>query len=453
MKNIQLFLKKLTWLERVWLAGPVAVWFSYQPLVRLAEDATSYYELSIALIYIFVLALVGIPAVWRARRLLARYAATWIVGSFVLLSALSLVWTPNLTRGILTVGIVGLLYLIVLATLAERERLKKLLPTLGTILVSSAVVVSVFSLLQIVAGIWLPRTDVLLCAGCGADQFGFVRPNGFAIEPQFLGSLLIAPLLILLNNFFREKRSLVALTSFVLLASTLFMTLSRGAIFAFAFAVLVLFALNFRKVKYILEATTSLTVAFAIALAIQGTAAALNPRVDVTFYGAVSSSISQLSLGTIRLPAEQIPVQATNEVEPVFDGYVPESTDTRLSLAQLALETWKTTPQTMLFGVGVGGTGAAVHATYPEKIDAREIVQNQYVEILLEYGLVGLGLFVAILAGYMWSTRASRWVWTFLLAYAVQWWFFSGYPNALHVYLVLFVLFAVFGAKLSERRA
>lgn len=452
MKNMQLFLKKLTWLERLWLIGPVAVWFSYQPLVRLAEDSTSYYELSIALLYIFVLALVGVPAVWHAGKPLAKRAAVWIVGSFVLLSVVSLLWTPNLTRGVLTVGIVGLLYLIALAALAERERLKKLFPTLGAVLVGSAVVVSALSLLQVVAGIWLPRADILLCAGCGADQFGFVRPNGFAIEPQFLGSLLIAPLLILLNNFFREKRSFPALFSFVLIASTLFMTLSRGAIFAFALAVLVLFVLNFRKGKYILEATTSLVAAFFIALAVQGTAAALNPRVDVTFYEAVSTSVSQLSLGIIRLP-EQGATPPTNEAEPVFDGYVEESTDTRLSLTQLALGTWKTNPGTMLFGVGVGGTGAAVHAAYPEKIDAREIVQNQYVEILLEYGLVGLGLFVAILVGYLWSTRATKWAWTLLLAYAVQWWFFSGYPNALHIYLVLIVLFAVYGAKLSERRS
>ncbi|HMR73295.1 MAG TPA: hypothetical protein PKD68_04785, partial [Candidatus Saccharibacteria bacterium] len=82
---------------------------------------------------------------------------------------------------------------------------------------------------------------------------------------------------------------------------------------------------------------------------------------------------------------------------------------------------------------------------------ARQIVQNQYVEVLLEYGLVGFGLFVAILAGIVRNTRHSKWVWALLLAYIVQWNFFSGYPNALHIYLVLIAVY-VASSLSSERR-
>lgn len=453
MKNAALFVKKLSWLERTWLLAPIALWFSYQPFVRFGQDATSYYEISIAVVYVLVLALVGLPTVWHAKAALVQDAAVRLAGVFVVLSALSLLWTPNIKRGILTVGIVGLLYLVLLAALAERGRLKKLLPVLSKMLVISAAAVSVLAFLQVIAGIWLPSGATLLCAGCVADQFGFVRPNVFAIEPQFLGSLLIAPLLVLLHDFLKGKRSFMALVCFVLISSALFMTLSRGAIFAFALGVLILFVLNFRVVKLLAEATLALMAAFAVALVVQGTAAALNPRVDVTFYGAVSTSISQLSLGKVQLPAERTVQPNSNEAAPVFTGYVVESTDTRLSLTQLALGTWKAAPGTVVFGVGIGGTGAAIHAAYPDKIDAREIVQNQYVEILLEYGLVGLAVFAALLVGYLWGTRQSKWAWAFLGAYAVQWWFFSGYPNALHVYLVLIVLYTVFRVKPSERRA
>jgi hypothetical protein len=453
MKNGALFVKKLSWLERAWLLTPIAIWFSYQPLVRFGQDTTTYYEISIAILYLFVVGLVGIPNIWRARKALLADPAVSLGSTFVGLSVLSLLWTPNVTRGVLTVGIVGLLYLVLLAALAERERLKKLLPNLSKILVISAAAVSALAFLQVIAGIWLPSGTTLLCAGCTADQFGFVRPNVFAIEPQFLGSLLIAPLLVLLHDFLKGKRSLVALMHFVLISSALSMTLSRGAIFAFALGVLILFVLNFRAVKLLAEATLALIAAFAVALVVQGTAATLNPRVDVTFYGAVSTSISQLSLGKITLPAERTVQSNSNETAPVFNGYVEESTDTRLSLTQLALGTWKSTPSTIFFGVGIGGTGAAIHAAYPEKIDAREIVQNQYVEILLEYGLVGLVVFVGLLMGFLWGTRQSKWAWAFLGAYAVQWWFFSGYPNALHVYLVLIVLYAVFRVKPTERRA
>lgn len=453
MKKVKLFFKKLSWLERLWLFAPVALWFSYQPLMRFGEDATSYYEISVTLVYVLVLALVGLPDVWRARIRLARDTAVRVAGVFVLLSLLSLLWTPNLTRGILTVGIIGLLYLILLAAIAERGRLKKLLPMLANVLITSAIVISILAFLQVIVGIWLPRAEALLCAGCTADQFGFVRPNVFAIEPQFLGSLLIAPLLILLREFLRGKRSLAALIGFITIGSALFMTLSRGAIFAFAFGALILFGLNLRKLKYFFEPVVALVAAFLVALLIQGATAALNPRIDVTFYGAISSSISQLSLGTIQLPAGRAAQSNNDETAPAFDGYVEESTDARLNLTQLALGTWRATPLRVLFGVGVGGTGAAIHAAYPDKIDAREIVQNEYVEILLEYGLVGLALFVALLGGFVWGTRHAKWTWAFLAAYAVQWWFFSGYPNALHIYLVLIVLYVVFRKQPSGHRA
>lgn len=445
--------KSLSWLERLWLVGPIALWFSYQPLIRFGQDQTSYYELSIAVLYLFILGLVGIPYVWQARRQLLHDPAVNVASGFVGLVVLSLLWTQNLTRGVLTAGIVGLLYLVLLAALAERDRLRKLFPLLTTVLIASAVVVSAGAFLQVIIGIWLPRTETLLCAGCAADQFGFVRPNVFAIEPQFLGSLFIAPLLLLLHNFFKGKRTLPAVAGFIVISSALFLTLSRGAIFAFAIGVVTLSIVNLRNLKLLASAAAALVAAFLIALTTQGIAAALNPRVDTTFYQAVSTSISQLTLGKVNLLATHKSSDKNDETTPVFDGYVEESTDTRLSLTSMAIGAWAQTPARIFFGVGVGGTGTALHAAYPDMIDAREIAQDQYVEILLENGLLGLVLFAAVLGGFLWGTRQHRWVWAFLAAYAVQWWFFSGYPNALHVYLVLIALYAGFWSPSIEHRA
>lgn len=433
-------LRELNWLERLWLGVPIALWFSYQPLMRFGQDATTYYELSITLIYVAVLALAGLPTVWRARKILVKDRAVQLTGAFVAVSLISLFWTPNLTRGILTLGVVGLLYLVFLAALAEQKRLKKLLPELATVLVVSAVIVSVFAFLQVIAGIWLPGNETLLCAGCVADQFGFVRPNGFAVEPQFLGSLLIAPLLVLTRLLLKGRRDTTIIVSFLIVSTAMFLTLSRGAIFAFALGALVLVIWSWREVQAIIRTALLLAAAFFTTLLIQGTSAALNPRVDITFYGAVSVSVNQLSLGIISLPAEQASTTSGEEA-PVFEGYVEESTGTRLSLTQLALRTWASSPMNVLFGVGLGGSGVAIHESFPSEIDAREIIQNEYVELLLEYGLVGLGLFIAILVGFLRGTWKAKWAWAFLAAYALQWSFFSGYPNALHVYLVLIALY------------
>lgn len=446
-------LSDLTWLERFWLAGPVAIWFSYQPLMRLGQDSTSYYELSLTLIYVLGLALVGLPAIWRARKLLAKYRAVWLVGAFVALSWLSLFWTPNQTRGILTAGVIGLIFMIFLAALAERERFKRLLAQLSKLLVVSAVVVSLLALVQVIAGIWLGREETLLCAGCIADQFGFVRPNVFAIEPQFLGSLLLAPLLIVLNILLKGGQDKQAIISFIIIGLGLFLTLSRGAIFAFGLGALLLFVLNYQKMTTILRTASYLFIAFLMSLAIQGSAAALNPRVDVTFSGAVSAALNQLSLGLIDISSEQPSLPPSNLDElPAFDGYVPESTNTRLSLSRLALETSASSPLRTFFGVGLGGSGLAVHEKYPGLVGSREIVQNQYIETLLEYGLVGLILFAAIVGGLFYATRRATWLWAIVAAYLIQWVFFSGYPNALHIYLVLISLFVGFGL-VSERRA
>lgn len=446
--------RKLTWLERLWLCGPVALWFSYQPLIRLGQDNTTYYELSLALFYVVVLALVGLPNTWKARRSLVRDRAAQLAGALVGLSLLSLLWTPNTVRGALTVGVIGCLYLILLACIAEYKRLRKLLPVLAKLLVLTAIVMSVLTLVQVLAGIWLTGAGTLLCAGCAADQFGFARPNGFAIEPQFLGSLFLAPLYILVHVFLKGRKDWKTIAALVLVATALFLTLSRGAIFAFGFGVLVLFALNRRHVRPIAGVSSLLFGALLCALLIQGTSAALNPRVNVTFYGAVSASLSQLSLNVIRVPAEPSATVESEETEPAFEGYVEESTDTRTSLTHLALSTWAYSPARMLFGVGVGGSGVAIHDKYPDKIGAREIVQNEYVELLLEYGLVGLVLFAAITAGFIRGTRQEKWVWGVALAYGVQWLFFSGYPNALHVYLVLIALYATYRTvPVNVRRA
>lgn len=444
---------ELSWLERAWLAAPIAIWFSYQPLMRLGQDSTSYYELSLSVIYVATLALVSLPTIWRAKKMLIGNQAVWLVGSFVLLSCLSLFWTPNLLRGVLTVGLIGLIFMVFLGALAARDKLKRLLPQITRLLVVSAVIVSLLAILQVVAGIWLGREETLLCAGCIADQFGFVRPNVFTIEPQFLGSLLLAPLLILLNKLLKVGYDKLTIASFLIVGIGLFLTLSRGAIFAFVLGAIVLFVMQRPKLKNIGQCIVLLVLAFLTSLLIQGSAAVLNPRFDTTFTGAVSAVVNQLTLGLvdIAVDAPQLPNGTEDEDDlPAFDGYVPESTNTRLSLSRLAVDTWASHPFSMLFGSGIGSAGVAMHEKFPSLVGSREIVQNEYAELLLEYGLLGTVLFAAMIAGIFYATRRTAWLWALILAYMFQWIFFSGYPNALHIYLVFIGLFA--GAALANER-
>ena len=335
--------------------------------------------------------------------------------------------------------------------IAERRKIIDILPQLKKALIVSSIVVCLAALLQMVLGAYIESRETIgLCAGCAANQFGFVRPNLFAIEPQFLGSLLLAPTLIIYHQLITSKRSWSDSLAFILLTTTLGLTLSRGAIYACALGMVVMWLVVNKHWLNKLATIDLIIVAIVGCLCIQGGLAAINPHINESFWGAVNKSINHLSLGLIDLGQDESAVESTggsspNEDEPAFDGYVAESTDIRINLTKVALTAWR--DQTLmykLFGTGLGSSGM-VMAKQTGSSYQKEIVQNEYVEILLERGVVGLVLFILIIAiiAASVSARKKRWLWAILIAYLAQWCFFSGLPNVLHIYLMLSLLLIV----------
>lgn len=459
--------------EKIWLGAPFAMWFSYRPLLRFGQDASMYFELSIALIYIVILALAGIPVVMHANRSLLQKASVRLVGALVVVSGVSLLWTPNLTRGVLTFGLIGALGIVFLASIARAKQLEILAPLLVKLLLLSAVSMSVLAIVQLVAAIWLNQDLSLLCRGCTPNQFGFARPNVFAIEPQFFGNMLLTPALLLFYRLLRYKPKLVEVLSFLIILTALCLTISRGAIYAFGAGVVILMIFHAKTFDVFFRSISLLAAAFAASLLLQGSVAAANPQLNATFAGAISASINQLSLGIIdvkiadqtapdagKAPQETsypIPADETtgqvphlpDEVAPNFTGYVEESTNVRLTLSRLALQAWAGNIGRIIFGVGLGGSGVVLQNEFPNQVNEREIVQNEYAEILLENGLIGFGLFGAVIGLLLYSLRRHKWLWAVVAAFLVQWNFFSGYPNALHIYLT-FIFLAIYA---SEQRA
>ena len=447
MKRLKEFIpEKLRFFDVLWLGAPVAIWFAYQPLIRLGQDGTMYYELSVTMLYSALLALVSLPSIWRYRHELVKLRAAWVVEVFVIISLLSLVWTMNLTRGILTVGVTGILYVIFLGAMAERVRVKRLLPKIVRIYLYSALVMCGLAVAQFFAGLWLDAQTTLLCAGCVAEQFGFVRPNVFLIEPQFLGSALLPAVLLLTYRAVTGRKDWRVFVGLFVVVTVLVLTLSRGALAAGAVGVVLLVALYAKNVQRWMAVVGIFTASLVGALVLQGTAAVMNPAIDETFGGAVTKSIHQLTMGIVDIrstraePEQTDPVVPQETNQPHFDGYVEESTDARTTRTSLALQRWNVDAPTMLFGVGIGSAGLAMHEMFPNKIGAREIVQNEYVETLLERGLVGLVSFLAVLGALFVATKQQKWLWSIIAAFMVQWLFFSGYPNALHVYLALILI-------------
>ncbi len=454
---------------------PVALYCSYFPRLLLASSQTTNYELSLPLILLFLFSVLSLKDFWhyiyniyiniktKTRRLTFTDilpASALLFPFYLFLSAL---WSPNPLRAVLTAGVFACLYISIVsifASLKNSRRFQK--SVLEKSFLLSAVFFSVICWLQCfldVAGV--PRTVTLLCRGCVSESFGFPHPSGFTIEPQFMGNLLLAPTLYVLYEIARTKpeqnpqqTKILFLLGFFFL-STLFLTFSRGAIYSFgvAFVVLVLFEVIKNKNRAFLLVVPLAIISFLFTLCAQGFMAELSPTSD-TFSSGVSKSLSQLSLGLIELDSAQDAtndnsLEAQDHLDPDgsrppsnFSGYVEESTNIRLDLNRFALESSVASPTSFIFGYGLGSAGRVLY-DQGKSSSTMEIVQNEPLSLLLETGLLGL-LLLALLFVYIFyllfrTTKNAISPRTFLLvlilAYALSLNFFSGLPNALHIYL------------------
>lgn len=437
--------------EKILLFLPFFIWFSYQPNFNFGKISGANIEFSLLQIYLVFLVLSGLSLIFKNWQKLIKDKGAILAGLFILWNILSIFWSENTSRAILTSAVLLLLYIIFLEIISLKK-LKKLARILAKLYVISAVFMSFFAIFQVIYGAW---TDEFLCRGCSSLGFGFVRPSGFTIEPQFFGSLLITPILILFHEIFTSKLTKIRFFMLFVMLTALYLTLSRGAIFALVLAVLFYaftFFKNKKKVKFnLLFSVLIIGISFFSGLIIHGIFTQLNPRVSDTFYDSISKSVNQMSMGIIKFPAKKIdnsgenPAEKTEESAPkaAFDGYVPESTNERTSMANLALETWRKDLPTVFFGVGVGGSGRAIYQYTAKTPTEAEIVQNEYLEILLELGIIGFVLFLVIIVSFFVHTRSNKLAWAIFIGFLIQWNFFSGMPNSLHLYLILAILFGI----------
>ena len=112
-------------------------------------------------------------------------------------------------------------------------------------------------------------------------------------------------------------------------------------------------------------------------------------------------------------------------------------------MSDLAVETWRSNIFAMFFGVGAGGSGAAIYNSTHKIANTSEIVQNEFLSILLELGIFGFLIWSLILLSIIRLAKDKKYIWALVFAFLIQWCFFSGLPNALHIYLILAFIFAI----------
>ena len=476
-------------LEGLILVLPAVLFFSYFPVIGLGANESMNFEFSLPLIWLVIFDVVGLVALWKQKVLIKGLKGKWMWLLFPVWISLSVLWSLNFVRGFLTIGIVWLLYLAgyvmwSLKDLFDDEFRTKFLKWLF----GSTLVVCGWCLLQCVLDILgVSQGWTLLCDGCTYHMFGFPHPNGFAIEPQFMGNLLLAPTLIVawLILIKQSSKNTFLLLCFIINTTTLFLTFSRGAIYAFIVALvfIVAFVIAREKVKKRREVVKhagvvcgAVILSFLLALNAQGLLAQFSPT-DDTYSTGVAKVLNHLSLGVIDVRGdnlsepESVGVEKESEEEQVvekfveksennreelpdenrteeaiFDGYVAESTDTRLRLTGAAVKVWSSDAKTVLFGVGLGGAGQALYENDLSPTP-KEIVQNEYASLLLETGLIGISLLaltLLLIIRVLTKNPANAVLLNLVVAYGISLLFFSGLPNALQIYLVPMVICIIY---------
>lgn len=481
------FLKNLT-IDKIShglvLCLPAILFLSNFPLLQFGENASMHFKLNLPLLWLGFFSLLSVKT---AVSYFKAHLKTPLLG-FPIALMISCLTSINPIRALFTFLVVSCLVISIIA-LSEffhqmpAPKKPQFLNQLKRIFLTSSAVISLFCVLQLLAdALGLSNAITRICSNCTAQIFGFPHANGLAIEPQFMGSLLIAPLFFALNSLLenKNKKSQIKLTLVVILIfMALLLTLSRGAIFSIVIALF--FLLVFLKsLKKTLKIAGLTTISVILALVFQGSLATVGPT-STSFEQAVSTAVNQLTLGKIALVDNQAQSKPENNSEPSkrptespteltkdpaenptkdptprFTGYVTESTDRRLELATFALKITAAHPTNTLFGTGLGSAGTEMYVHFPKQQgQEKEIVQNQYLETILEIGFIGLILLILSLVTFikLSSFNFEPYTVATLLAFAISLCFFSGYPNALHIYLLPVVCYNLMYEKNRLPRA
>jgi len=247
---------------------------------------------------------------------------------------------------------------------------KKQLQKVVIVLLVSFVLVSGFGLFQFLGDMTgLPQEVTGLREMYTKDILGFTRIQSTAYEPLYFANYLLIPIAILFALFLSGKNVVRSGWTIALLSLgivNLVLTVSRGGYLALAATLLLIGAIYFKKlftVRNIVIMVIGAVVLFWVVLQTLGTGGELftldkfQEHVTNAFYGA--------------------------------------SYDERIETFDQAFAVWREHP---MIGISVGGFGPYV-SQHPYYIpnDGWKIVNNEFIEILAENGIIGLLLFVGIL--------------------------------------------------------
>jgi O-antigen ligase len=343
---------------------------------------------------------------------------------FVLWSYLTSIWSIDFKRTI----IISTLYLFMAVIFIVLRRLfcgyKK--ETAFILFAWMGVLLFIFSLWQLVGDSFgISQKLTFLRAEYIKGVFPFARVQGTFLEPLFFANFMLIPFYLSLYKYITDRQVNIYFWSVFLSGTVIFLTLSRGAIFALLVSMAVFSILIFfrdKKLRTGLYKSFMLIIAsFLLALFL---IFAISGSNGIKSYFNQANNVSD--------------VQSDQQLNP------KDFQRTRNNTFKTSLEIIKENP---FSGIGAGAFGAL-----PQFKDLREMgnyqtVNNEYLEILIEEGIIGFLLISLFLIYYLiglWQSNIGQNMKIIILSVIVAWLAqYLTFSNFYVIYIWLFLAFAV----------
>ncbi|MFC1656342.1 O-antigen ligase family protein [Patescibacteria group bacterium] len=319
------------------------------------------------------------------RRLTLKFNPAFIIlGLFLLVSFVSMSNTPNIVRSFTVLSLIILMAIAMFLFINLVDTKQKLQLVVKTLFIS-AITVLAYGFLQSIGDIVGLVPEVTgISARYSQSILGFPRFQSTALEPLYFANYLFIPLGLLIgmiagNIGTQKSKSYQVILLFVCILA-LFLTVSRGGYLGFLVIILVFLLIRFRKVFTSRIISIFFKTSIALVLA------------SILFF-------SITSLGN----------KAFLEIKNHLSLFSQKgSISERLGSYNEAIDLWRDHP---VIGNGIASFGPLVaDHSYEQPEGGWPIVNNEYLEILTEQGLLGLIIFIGFL---IYISSLAYWVYRF----------------------------------------
>lgn len=317
----------------------------------------------------------------------------------------------------------------------------------------SGIIFGVLATIQLIVASFDRTALGTLCAGCSDAVFGFPRVNLFSAEPQFLANSLLPAFFASL--FFRSSRNL-ANWSLALTSLAISLTFSRGAFLAICltlaiYLVTLLVQKNLQQAFRLMKLSLLAGLFGLLGSGLLVASATFRYR-DSPYiaYNTTASMLEHISLGQLHIPQKALPANRDEVAVPETtnsdfqpEGYVEASSNDRLEASKIAIQSWKSSPKTVLFGVGLGNLGAFVNQYQIASVSPDFTVYIFYILLLSNVGLIGsavilLPLCLVVVRSFRKVTQLiGGFTFCLTIAFTIHLAFFGSFINVMYIWLIV----------------